>query len=122
MAAFLPLIVLVKSRSNYMGMPKIIALVVASLYVVAFIFFFVADEEHDAEWEESLFTCTIGLIFWLAISLGLIWWGDELGGGLIGAKYGLISLPSPGWAVKLMGWILLLLPGFIVVFLWIRRH
>ena len=86
-----------------MEISKIIALAVAGLYVVAFICLFVPTEKRDAKWEESLFRGAIGLIFWLAISLGCIWWGDELGQGLIGAMYGLVSSSSPGWAVKLMG-------------------
>lgn len=61
-----------------------------------------------------------GLIFWLGLSLGCIWWGDELGEGLIGAKYGLVSASSPGWAVKLIGWLLLLAPTLVVCHIWMR--
>lgn len=101
---------------------KIISLLIASLYVVAFICLFAANEERDGQWEKSLFKGSIAVIFWLVLSLGCIWWGDELGEGLIGAKYGLISSTSPGWAVKLMGWVLLVLPAFLTSLKWIRGH
>jgi len=52
---------------------------------------------------------------WLVVCLGCIWWGDELGEGLVGAKFGLISSTSPGWAVKLIGWVLLLLSAAVVL-------
>jgi len=72
---------------------KIISLLIAMSYLVALI-----------------------LIIWLAVSLGCIWWGEELGEGLIGAKYGLVSASSPGWAVKLIGWLLLLVPAVIACY------
>jgi hypothetical protein len=100
-----------------MDKSKLISLLIAVLYVVAFICLFAFDEERDAQWKESLFYSTSGMFVWLGLSLGCIWWGDELGEGLIGAKFGLISKSSPGWAIKLMGWILLLLPAFIGVFI-----
>jgi hypothetical protein len=96
-----------------MDTSKLISLLIAALYVIAFTCLFVFDEERDAQWKGSLFRGVSGLFLWLGLSLGCIWWGDELGEGLIGAKYGLISKSSPGWAIKLMGWILLLLPAFI---------
>ncbi len=101
---------------------KIISLLIASLYVVALICLFAANEERDGQWEKSLFKGAFAVIFWLVLSLGCIWWGDELGEGLIGAKYGLISSTSPGWAVKLMGWVLLVLPAFLTDLNWIRGH
>ena len=58
----------------------------------------------------------IGMVFWLGLSLGLIWYGDEIGEGLTGACYGLVSSPSPGWAVQLVGWMFLLMPAAIVIF------
>lgn len=38
-----------------------------------------------------------------------------IGEGIVGAKFGLISSTSPGWAVKLLGWVLLLLPAAVVL-------
>lgn len=109
---FLPLIALLRPRNSEMEVSKIISLLIAGLYVVVFIYYgFVVCEERDAKWEEEIFRGAFGVIFWLALSLGCIWWGDELGEGLIGAKFGLISAPSPGWAIKLMGWVLLVLPA-----------
>lgn len=105
-----------------MEISKIISLLIAVVYVVAFIYAFAADEEHDARWEENLFKGALGMIIWLMLSLGCIWWGDELGEGLIGAKFGLISSSSPGWAVKLMGWVLLALPALVFIFSRIRGN
>ncbi|MBN1508919.1 MAG: hypothetical protein JW955_18880 [Sedimentisphaerales bacterium] len=73
------------------------------------------DHPSEPMTTEDLFEGVIGLCGWLAISLGCIWWGDELGEGLVGAKFGLISSTSPGWAVKLMGWVLLLLPAVVAL-------
>lgn len=102
-----------------MEVSKIISLVIAAVYLFAFVCAFVVGPELDAEREEDLFRGAVGVIFWLVLSLGCIWWGDELGEGLIGAKFGLISSPSAEWAVKLMGWILLVMPAIILVFYWI---
>jgi len=42
----------------------------------------------------------------LVIPLGLIWFGDELG-SVTGLKYGLVQRQSPGYLVRLFGWVLL---------------
>ncbi|MBC8469036.1 MAG: hypothetical protein H8D56_06150 [Planctomycetes bacterium] len=105
-----------------MEISKIISLVIAAVYVIVFIYAFTADEERDARWEENLFRGAISVIIWLMVSLGCIWLGDELGEGLIGAKFGLISSSSPGWAVKLMGWVLLALPAIVFIFSRIRGN
>ena len=105
-----------------MEISKIISLLIAAVYVIVFIFAFTADEEHDARWEENLFRSAVGVVIWLFLSLGCIWWGDELGEGLIGAKFGLISSSSPGWAVKLMGWVLLFLPALVFIISRIRDN
>jgi hypothetical protein len=68
----------------------------------------------------DIFEGAFGLILWLVISVGCIWLGDELGEGTVGAEYGLVSSPSPGWAVKLIGWILLMLPAGM--FVWNLVH
>ena len=121
LGTFQPLVALLRPRDSDMGVSRLISLVIAALYVVAFVCAFVVGAERDAEWEEDIFRGAIGVIFWLALSLGCIWFGDELGEGLIGAMFRgmIISSPSPGWAVKLMGWILLLLPAVIFFFYWI---
>jgi hypothetical protein len=89
-----------------------------SLAVIVFYILFLtvglifSGEINDIS-NESLVKGIVGIIFWLVLSLGCIWYGDELGEGLVGAKYGLVSESSPGWAVQLIGWILLLLPAGI---------
>jgi len=87
-----------------MTWPRWVSLAVAALYVVS------SGLEH-AQLDEIA-----GIVAWLAISLGCIWWGDELGEGLVGARFGLVSSTSPGWAVTLMGWVLLLLPAGLALF------
>ena len=52
---------------------------------------------------------------YLIISLASIWKGDEAGEFLTGK----IDKPSPGRLVKLMGWVLLLLPLVLFGSLWI---
>jgi hypothetical protein len=93
-----------------------ISISIVGIYILVFISVLVfSGDLHDIPIED-LVKGSLGIIFWLAISLGCIWFGDELGEGLLGARYGLVSEKSPGWAVKLMGWIFLLMPTGI--FLW----
>ena len=50
----------------------------------------------------------------LLLPLACIWFGDELG-EYVGGKSG-ITRKSPGWMVKLGGWMLLLLPAIRFLF------
>jgi hypothetical protein len=93
-----------------------ISLSIAGIYVLVLISGLVFSGDIHNLPNETLVRGAIGAIFWLVISLGLIWYGDELGEGLVGAYYGLVSEKSPGWAIQLMGWIFLLIPTGI--FLW----
>jgi hypothetical protein len=107
-----------------MELSKWISLFIAALYIIAFVCLFLTGIEHEhasrQEAFERLFWIVGFMFLWLGVSLGCIWWSDELAEGLIGAKCGLISSTSPGWLVKIVGWILLLLPAFIVFFIWNR--
>lgn len=98
-----------------MDLSRWISLAVAGVYVVIGALGLLFGHASESMTTENLFEGLFGGGLWLAISLGCIWWGDELGEGLIGAKYGLISSTSPGWAVKLMGWVLLLLPAALLM-------
>ncbi|HEX6648793.1 MAG TPA: hypothetical protein VF075_04625 [Pyrinomonadaceae bacterium] len=53
----------------------------------------------------------------LLLPLACIWFGDEMGNYVRTVRGPAINKPSPGWMVKLGGWVLLLLPvvigGFI---------
>lgn len=92
-----------------------ISLTVAAVYVIGIGLAVLLDHHSEPVTAEDLFDGVLGLGGWLAISLGCIWWGDELGEGLVGAKFGLVSSTSPGWAVKLMGWVLLFLPAVLAL-------
>lgn len=92
------------------------SLVVVGLYMIVLGGSLLSGDEAKSLTSENLLKGIMGVAGWLVVSLGCIWWGDELGEGLVGAKFGLISSTFPGWAVKLMGWVLLLLPGVVVVF------
>ncbi|MHC4118078.1 MAG: hypothetical protein ACYSWO_11280 [Planctomycetota bacterium] len=108
-----------------MELSRILSLVIAALYVIAFVCLLAGGPERGVPPEkhfESIFYGAGGMLIWLAMSLGCIWWGDELGEGLIGARYGLVSTPSPGWAVKLIGWIFLLAPALVVVYSRMRNR
>ena len=98
---------------------KILSLVIAALYIIGVILSFSGDNSDTKTSPEDalkrVFGTFVGMSFWLAISLGCIWYGDDLGEGLIGAKFGLISQVSPGWLVAFMGWVLLLSPALLVV-------
>jgi len=91
---------------------KIVSLVIAAVYVFGAVLSATGDDMETRD----IFEMAFGTLFWLLISLGCIWYGHELGDGLVGAKFGLISSRSPGWAVALMGWVFLLAPGLVALF------
>jgi hypothetical protein len=99
-----------------MNVSRWLSLSIAIIYILFFVFPLVLNRDSDEISNRDIAEGAFGLLFWLALSLGCIWFGEELGEGLVGARFGLVSFPSPGWAVQLMGWILLLLPA--VIFLW----
>jgi hypothetical protein len=90
-----------------MSISRLLSLVVAGIYLLVPLFAYVGGDQEALK----------GFLYMLAflmLPLGCIWFGDELG-GLIGIKYGLVSSPSPGWAVALLGWILLFMPVVVVI-------
>jgi hypothetical protein len=94
------------------------ALAVVGLYAIVVGGSLLLNGEGESLTSQDLFYGFFGGCVWLAMSLGCIWWGDELGEGLVGAKFGLVSVSgaSPSWAVKLLGWVLLLLPAALVLY------
>ena len=87
-------------------MAKIISLLIALVYlIVAFI----------SGGSETL----LQILVFLLLPLGVIWFGDELGGytgRLIRLHYVVSS--SPGYLVRFMGWVLLLLPAILLSMLY----
>ena len=82
--------------------------------VVAFIYLGISAyaERLDGRLVVHLFLVAVALLFPLAC----IWFPDELGeyyGSLPGPA---ITRVSPGWMVKLGGWLLLLLPAILFFF------
>ena len=112
----------IKQRNNEMELSKLISLIIVAFYVIFLICFFVVKTEDDNLSGEEFFGCTFIMLFFLALSLGCIWWGDELGEGPTGARFGLISSPSPGWAVRMIGWIFIALPAIVFFLYWIGGH
>jgi len=98
-----------------------LSLSIAIIYILFFGFSLVYSGEYKEISTAEIFEATFGIVFWLGISLGCIWLGDELGEGMVGAKYGLVSSRSPGWAVKLMGWVLLILPAGVLICNFVRE-
>jgi hypothetical protein len=103
-----------------MDVSRWLSLSIAIIYILFFGFFLVLSGEYKEMPTVEIFEGTFGLIFWLGISVGCIWFGDELGEGMVGAKYGLVSSTSPGWAVKLIGWLLLVLPAGVLIWNLVR--
>jgi len=105
---------------------KMISLIISALYIVIVVCVFWPEAERNGSFRpsefEGLFGSVVGMVLWLGLSLACIWWGDELAEGMVGAKFGLISSTSLGWPVKLIGWVLLLLPAFLAAFVWKRSH
>lgn len=58
----------------------------------------------------------------LPFPLALIWFGDELGDYTGSWGRQTIDAPSPGWLLRLLGWIMLLAPAFLIpVTAWVAR-
>lgn len=98
-----------------MDVSRWLSLSIAIIYILLFGFDLVFSGEFRETPSVKIIEGAFGLVFWLVISVGCIWFGDELGEGMVGAKYGLVSSTSPGWAVKLMGWILLMIPTGVII-------
>lgn len=88
-----------------MSISRILSLVVAGIYLVFPIAVYLCGDKEACRGLEYM-------LAFLVLPLACIWYGDELG-ELLGIKYGLVSAPSPGWAVMFMGWVILLLPLII---------
>jgi hypothetical protein len=104
-----------------MDVSRWLSLSIAIIYILFFGFSINLGGENEEMSRRDIFEGAFGLILWLVISVGCIWLGDELGEGMVGAKYDLVSSPSPGWAVKLLGWILLMLPAGMFVWNLVHR-
>lgn len=84
-----------------MQVDRIASLIIVVLWIGAVVLF-----DRPADWPNDFWE-------WLAVPglgvvlLALIWFGDELGEftGMTGRGY--VSQTSPGWIVKLLGWIFL---------------
>ena len=93
-------------------MSRTLSLVVAVIYLVVVAFF--KQSRSLAGILADLLLAAAALL----LPLACIWFGDELGnyvGTLPGPR---INRRSPGWMVKLGGWVLLLLPPVIGVFIY----
>jgi hypothetical protein len=104
---------------------KIIALIIAALYLAGFIYFLATDViGQDLSREEKIDTAetTVAVLGWLAICLALIFRGDEIGQWkdyFVGLRY--IDSTSPGIAIVFIGWLLLLTPGIFFLVTLIRK-
>jgi hypothetical protein len=103
-----------------MDVSRWISLSIAIIYILLFGFGLVLSGDLKEMPIVKIVELAFGIIFWLGISVGCIWFGDELGEGMVGAHYGLVSSPSPGWLVKLLGWILLILPAGMLIWFIVR--
>ena len=98
-----------------MDVSRWISLSIAIVYILFFGFGLVLSGEFKEMATAEIVEGALYIVLWLCVCLGLIWFGDELGEGMVGAKCGLVSSTSPGWAVKLMGWVFLVLPAGILI-------
>ena len=101
-----------------MKISRIISLTIAGLYVGFFIFVYVTTKNSKIWSAYRIIPLPDSIFIYLFIALISIWKGDKAGELLIGK----IDKPSPGWLVKLMGWVLLLLPLVLFGSLWILSH
>ena len=88
---------------------RALSVVVASIYLGLAIYF-----SQQGTLTGNLLRMGMGLLFPLAC----IWFGDELG-DYVGTLPGpAITHTTPGWMVKLGGWVLLLLPAIVSLFVY----
>ena len=105
---------------------KIIALIIAAIYLAVFIHFLATDVIGQNISEEEKYDAaetTLAVLFWLVVCLAFIFWGDEIGqwkGFYVGLRY--IDQASPGMAIVIVGWIFLLTPGIILLISQIRKY
>ena len=91
-----------------MSLSRLLSLIVIGLYPLGLFFCYLGGEFKNESQETVL-----GLLGWFALCIACIWFGDEMGGW---AEHGMINSPSPGSIVAFMGWLLLVLPGLIFIF------
>lgn len=86
-----------------------LSLLIVIIYLA--IFLFAALSRPSGQSTGSL----IAVAGYLVLPLACIWYGDEMG-DYVGTLPGpAINRTTPGWMVKLGGWVLLLLPAIIVL-------
>lgn len=93
----------------FLNISRALSLVVASIYFGITIYF-----AQPGTLTGALLKLAGGLLFPLAC----IWFGEEMGdyvGSLPGPA---ITRTSPGWMVELGGWVLLLLPAIMSLFIY----
>jgi hypothetical protein len=50
------------------------------------------------------------------VLLEVIWYADEIGSYTGGTFSGWITSPTPGWLVRILGWIFLLTPSIVIIY------
>ena len=89
---------------------RTLSLIISAAYLVITAFF--------AYSRGKLLTDLLIVCAALLLPLACIWFGDEFG-EYVGTVPGpAINRKSPGWMVKIGGWVLLLLPAIIFWFIW----
>lgn len=91
-----------------MSMSRVLSLIVFFVYVTVLLIGCIRGEEDASR---SLLM-TVGF---LVLPLACIWFPDEVGGWMGLAGHGQVTSPSASWAVVLLGWIILLLPGIVFI-------
>ena len=92
-------------RTPFLTTERFYSSLLAIVYVV--VSFIIEDGE-------TAFNVGFALIFPLAI----IWFSEEMGGYIGPTKGGYINRESSPFLLKIIGWIFLLVPGFIFLFSW----
>jgi hypothetical protein len=62
------------------------------------------------------FVDVLRVVAFLLVPMAAIWFPDEVGSHVGGR----ITRPSPGWAVRALGWLVLFMPIVAVVIIWSR--
>jgi hypothetical protein len=82
---------------------RILSTLVCILYVISAF----ADEG----WLFAFVTSCVSYVL-----LQVIWYADDIGSYTGGKFSGWMTSPTPGWLVRILGWIFLLTPGVVIIY------
>ena len=95
-----------------MSVSRFLSLVVFCIYIIIALFSYHGEESNGDSERDEFGRYLYAFMLWPLICLVFIWFPDKMGGLVMGR----VTRTSPAGLVAFMGWVLLLLPGFMLLF------